>query len=113
MRAKEKRLRHLLTIWRGVSKRRPMTSFDNPWAARRTILARITSRYGDVYLRALDSNSPRSGCVRSIVNGLCLGIKGTSTEAQCSTINRQWGNNNTSSYLRTAVLSQGDRTIVD
>jgi hypothetical protein len=51
-RIKANRLRHLLTIRRGVSKRVAMTSLDNPWAAKRMILARITSRYGDVYFRA-------------------------------------------------------------
>jgi hypothetical protein len=52
-----KRLRHLLMIWRGVSKRAAMMSFDSPSAANRTSLARMTSRYGDVYLRARASSS--------------------------------------------------------
>ncbi len=31
-----------------------MTSLERPSAARRTMLARMISQYGDVYLRALD-----------------------------------------------------------
>src|SRR5215472_13996309 len=31
-----------------------MTSLERPSSARRTILARITSQYGDVYLRAIE-----------------------------------------------------------
>ena len=42
-------LAHLLTIWRGVSSREAMTSLESPSAARRMILARTTSQYGDVY----------------------------------------------------------------
>src|SRR6185369_61867 len=57
MRARENRFRHLLTIWRGVSRRDAMTSLDNPPSASRMILARITSQYGDVYFRAIDSNA--------------------------------------------------------
>src|SRR5262249_62359291 len=63
-RARANRLRHLLTIWRGVSKRAAMMSLDRPWAARSTILALITSRYGDVYFRALASSSFCSALVR-------------------------------------------------
>ena len=37
-----------------------MASLANPSAASRTILARMTSRYGDVYLRALAASSSRS-----------------------------------------------------
>ena len=65
-RARANRLRHLLTIWRGVSKRVAMMSSDRPWAARRTILALMTSRYGDVYFRALVSSSFRSSLVRTM-----------------------------------------------
>ncbi len=57
-----------------------MVSLERPWAAIRTILARITSRYGDVYLRTLDFNSCRSSFVRTTVKGLCLGIEATSAE---------------------------------
>ena len=45
-----------------------MVSLERPWAAIRTILARITSRYGDVYLRTLDFNSCCSSFVRTTVN---------------------------------------------
>ena len=54
-RARQKRLRHLLTIWRGVSSREAIPSLGRPWEASRTILARMTSQYGDVYWRAIDS----------------------------------------------------------
>ena len=70
----------LLTTCRGVSRREAMVSLERPWAAIRTILARITSRYGDVYLRTLDFNSCRSSFVRTTVKGLCLGIEATSAE---------------------------------
>jgi hypothetical protein len=38
------------------------------------ILARITSQYGDVYFRAIDSSAWRSLLERFISNGLFLGI---------------------------------------
>ena len=68
-RASGNRLRHLLTIWRGVSKRAPMTSLGRPCAAKSTILALITSRYGDVYFRTRASSSFFSTKVRKIRNG--------------------------------------------
>ena len=40
------------------------------------ILARITSQYGDVYLRAMDSSDRRSSPERFMSNGLVLGIDG-------------------------------------
>src|SRR5439155_9053126 len=54
-----------------------MTSLAKPWAARSTILARMTSRYGDVYLRTLSASSLRSAPVNSTTYGLGRGI-GTS-----------------------------------
>src|SRR5258708_31158123 len=51
-----------------------MTSLDNPASARRMILARITSQYGDVYFRAMDSSVCRSSLERFMSNGLFLGI---------------------------------------
>src|ERR1700674_5124609 len=77
MRARENRLRHLLTIWRGVSRREAMTSLDNPSSARRMILARITSQYGDVYFLAIDSSVCRSSLERFTLNWLFLGIRDT------------------------------------
>src|SRR5207344_3022644 len=68
-RAKQNRLRHLLTIWRGVSSRAAITSLDSPSAARRTILARMTSQYDDVYFRAKDSRAWRSSAVRTTLIG--------------------------------------------
>jgi hypothetical protein len=51
-----------------------MRSLPNPSAASKTIFARMTSRYGDVYLRALASNAARSSAVSSMTYGLCLGV---------------------------------------
>src|ERR1041384_3046531 len=51
-----------------------MTSLENPSSARRMILARITSQYGDVYFRAMDSSVCRSSLERFMLNGLFLGI---------------------------------------
>ena len=59
-RARQNRLRHLLTIWRGVSSREAITSLERPWTASRMILARMTSQYGDVYWRTKDSRCCRS-----------------------------------------------------
>ena len=53
-----------------------MTSLDKPSSARRMILARITSQYGDVYFRAMDSSVSRSSLERFVSNGLFLGISG-------------------------------------
>src|SRR5207244_2467703 len=83
-RARANRLRHLLTICRGVSRREAMTSLERPSAARRTILARMISQYGDVYLRALDWSCPRSSLVSLIRNGLELGKPVTSAETKSS-----------------------------
>jgi hypothetical protein len=74
-RARANRLRHLLTICRGVSSRDAITSLDRPSAASRTILARTTSQYGDVYLRAIASRVRRSSLERLIACGLFLGIR--------------------------------------
>ena len=52
-----------------------MTSFDNPWAARSTILARMTSRYDDVYFRARASSAVRSLPLSVTTNGLWRGIQ--------------------------------------
>jgi len=50
-----------------------MTSFPTPLAANRTIFARMTSRYGDVYLRARASKAARSSRVSVMRKGLRLG----------------------------------------
>jgi hypothetical protein len=55
-----------------------MTSLDRPSSARRMILARITSQYGDVYFLAIVSNLTRSSLESLTVNGLLLGIGGRS-----------------------------------
>jgi hypothetical protein len=51
-----------------------MTSLAQPRAASRTILARITSRYGDVYFRARASRSRRSATLNATRYGLVRGI---------------------------------------
>ena len=73
-RPRTNRLRHLLTIWRGVSSRDAMTSLERPSPASRTILARMTSQYGDVYLRAIASRTRCSSLESLIAYGLLLGI---------------------------------------
>src|SRR5215471_20810803 len=57
-----------------MSRRAAMRSFGKPWLAKRTILARMTSRYGDVYCRARLSSSECSSSERLIMKGLFLGI---------------------------------------
>jgi len=69
----QKRPHHLLTTWRGMSRRAAMLLLPSPWLARSTILARTTSRYGDVYSLDQATNSARSFLVRSITYGLFLG----------------------------------------
>src|SRR5215467_10401611 len=105
MRARENRFRHLLTIWRGVSRREAMTSLDNPSSARRMILARMTSQYGDVYFRAIDSSIRRSSLERCISNGLLRGISGDQPQMPAYQITSLFGLQNTSSYLRIDELS--------
>jgi hypothetical protein len=51
-----------------------MTWFSRPSAARRMSLARITSKYGAVYLRAVASSWVLSKSERRIVLGLVRGI---------------------------------------
>jgi len=67
------RASRLLTRCRGVSKREAMISLGRPCAARSTIFALTTSRYGDVYFRARNSSSFRSCGVRMMRNGLDRG----------------------------------------
>jgi len=78
----KKRLRHLLTIWRGVSSRAAISSFSKPAAAYSTILARTTSRYGDVYRRAQASSCARSVGDSRIRNGHFLGMLRTPSLAR-------------------------------
>src|SRR5205823_4309106 len=72
--SRKKRLRHLLTIRRGVFKRAARSSLSSPAAAYSTILARMTSRYGDVYLRAVASRRARSPEDSSMRYGHVLGM---------------------------------------
>jgi hypothetical protein len=53
--------------------REAITSLEKPLAARRMILARTTSRYGDVYFRAIVSSLVRSVSVSSMEYGLRRG----------------------------------------
>jgi hypothetical protein len=46
-RSRKNRCRHLPTIWRGVSRRAAITSLPTSWVASKTILARMSSLYGD------------------------------------------------------------------
>src|SRR5258708_11779767 len=51
-----------------------MVSLAKPWLAKSTILARMTSRYGDVYSRDRLTSSQRSSSERLMTNGLLRGI---------------------------------------
>jgi len=57
----------LLTIWRGVSSLAAIASLAIPAPANNTILARITSRYRDVYLRDRANNSARSALLSLMI----------------------------------------------
>jgi hypothetical protein len=82
-----------------------MRSLESPSAAIRMILARTTSQYGDVYRRAMPSNSCRSSAERCTTYGLCLGINARSfAETSLSDYVTKWAND-TSPYLRMEVLS--------
>lgn len=59
-----------------------MTSLANPAAARSTIFARMTSRYGDVYRRALAASFLRSWALNLTMYGLVRGI-GTPHQGVC------------------------------
>src|SRR5271165_1855693 len=72
--SRKKRLRHLLTICRGVSSLAAMSSLASPAAAYSTIVARISSRYDDVYLRAVASRRARSAADNSMRYGHFLGM---------------------------------------
>jgi len=77
-----------------------MTSFSRPSAAKSTILARMTSRYGDVYFRALLASSRRCSADNLIANGLLLGMRLTTSAAEeDSTSQPREQANNTSLYL--------------
>jgi hypothetical protein len=72
-------------------------------------LARITSQYGDVYLRAMDSSDRRSSLERFMSNGLFLGIRDKQPPMPAYQISHRIGLRNTSSYFRMEVLSESDR----
>lgn len=73
-RSSKNRLRHLLTICRGVSSLSAISSFSRPLEAYKTIRARITSLYGDVYFRAMAFRRVLSIGVNCMIYGLFLGI---------------------------------------
>src|SRR5262249_45225661 len=107
-RQRQKRLRHLLTICRGVSRRAAMASLASPAAARSTILARITSRYGDVYLRARASRSRRSATLNSTRYGLVRGIvPGSSLATQSARTYPDSGSNIRHRTYVTEYLARG------
>src|SRR5580704_19790094 len=83
-----------------------MTSLDRPSSARRMILARITSQYGDVYFLAIDSSAWRSPLERSMSKGLFLGIRVRTSDVKRIRLRHRFGCNNTSSYFRIEVLRQ-------
>ena len=85
-----------------------MTAFSNPCAASSTILARITSQYGDVYLRDLASSSDRSSLLKVTTNGLFLGIAGLLSQPSMPNA-AEPDQENTSPHLRNAVLSNQAR----
>jgi len=71
----KKRWRHWLTTSRRVSSRKAISSLSMPSAAIRIILARTTSKYGNVYLVARRFNSADSSTDSSIRNALFLGMR--------------------------------------
>src|ERR1700689_1068742 len=73
-RSSKNRLRHLLTICRGIEIRSAIWSLRRPLAAKRMVLARTTIKYGDVYVGAISSRALRSRSVKTMGNGLCLGM---------------------------------------
>jgi DNA-binding XRE family transcriptional regulator len=89
-----------------MPKRAAMRSLPSPWLARSTILARMTSRYGDVYSLDRASSSACSSLVSSIAKGLRLDVphpprRGCFDHAVPSR------HKNTSPYLGNGVLSTG------
>jgi hypothetical protein len=68
-------------------------------------LARITSQYGDVYFRAIDSSVCLSPLERFMLNGLFLGISGDRPLMPAYQITSPIRAVNTSPYLRMRVLS--------
>ena len=81
-RSSKKRLRHFDTIWTGVSSRRAISVFSWLSAARSTIRARTTSRYGAEYRRLVDSRTARSTGANPMMNGLCLGMYSSCCERE-------------------------------
>src|SRR5712692_10414141 len=100
----KKRWRHLLTIWRGRSTRAAMTSLESPSAASKTSFARMTSRYGDVYVRARASSARRSFRVSRMTYGLCRGMEPAPPHVEDSRIGPPEAIQNTSQYLCNPVL---------
>jgi hypothetical protein len=84
-----------------------MRLLERPAAARRMILARMTSQYDDVYLRARDSRICRSSGDRITSNGLFLGIGYVLSRCQSLSDYVTKSIINTSLYLRIRVLSDG------
>jgi hypothetical protein len=76
-RSSKNRLRHMLTTSRRQSSRSAMRSLESPSAASKIILARTTSKYGNVYLPPRRRNSRSSSSDRTISYGLRRGKERT------------------------------------
>src|SRR5256886_6286875 len=103
------RFRQRLTISRRVLRLLAISSFARPCAARRIILARATIKYGNVYLLARRSSSPRSCLVRTILYGLFRG-KLVPSQSKHSR-ERAKTENKTLSYLLKIALSNNYWTL--
>ena len=75
MPGKDTELRHMLTPSRRAWSRAAIRSLGKPSAAKRIILARTTSKYGNVYLAARRRNSRSSSAESTIENGLVRAIE--------------------------------------
>jgi len=64
-----------------MSRRNAISSLSIPCEAIKIILARTTSKYGNVYFPARRRNSLASAVVSLMTNGLFLGIRGPSGTA--------------------------------
>ncbi len=74
-RSSKNRLRHLLTICRGMSSLSAMRLLVRPSAANRMILDLMTWKYDDVYCLAIPSRVCFSSSAKIIVKGLLLSVR--------------------------------------
>jgi hypothetical protein len=73
----------MLTTSRRVLSRKAIPSLSRPWAANRIILARSTSKYGNVYLDARRDNSLASSADSTMLYGLFLGMIDSPLKLSC------------------------------